>query len=237
LVVVDPVDAGRNVASAVSETSLWTFVAAARQFMRMPSGAFFWPETRDSSNLAQKLEERGSDVLFIVIPDPAPPVPDTLWGQLHRTEKALGRALGDRGFKVLRSATWSDEERRHIFIYEMETVDLPPVVKKVGPPVRLAKDSDDFLSRYMGSPDLVAGPGVEGSKWWVEVRRRQAFTAATLREALVSGYEELGVPKRLADLVGVGGAVYVNGGVSPELHGGFPEFLEGFLRGRPDWLG
>jgi tRNA nucleotidyltransferase (CCA-adding enzyme) len=237
LIVVDPVDAERNVASAVSETALWTFVAAARAFSKMPSGGFFWPVAREASNLCEELKGRGADTLFIVIPDSAPPVPDTLWGQLHRTEKALGRALTDRGFRVFRSASWSDEVERHILVYELESITLPPVVKKIGPPVRLVKDSEDFLSRYMGSPDLVGGPGVEGSKWWVEVRRKQAFTASSLREALVAGYEELGVPKHLADLITKSGGVYVNGEIALELRGDFPRFLEGFLRGRPDWLG
>jgi tRNA nucleotidyltransferase (CCA-adding enzyme) len=126
---------------------------------------------------------------------------------------------------------------RHIFVYELESITLPPVVKRVGPPVRLVKDSEDFLSQYIGSPDLVSGPWIEGAKWWVEVRRRNAFTREHLREALVNGYEELGVPKRLADLLGEGGGVYVNLEITPELRGEFPQFLEGFLRGRPDWLG
>ena len=237
LVVVDPVDANRNVASAVTETVLWTFVVAARAFSKKPSEGFFTPEAHDASRLEEELGNRGVDFLFIVIPDEDPPVPDTLWGQLYRTEKALGRALVERGFKVFRSATWSDEAERHIFVYELEAITLPPVVKRVGPPVRLVKDSEDFLSRYIGSPDLVSGPWIEGAKWWVEVRRRNAFTREHLREALVNGYEELGVPKRLADLLGKGGGVYVNLEITPELRGEFPRFLEGFLRGRPDWLG
>jgi len=237
LVVIDPVDAGRNVASAVNETSLWTFVAAARQFAKAPSGSFFWPTAHDASDLAKRLDERGTNTLFIVIPDPAPSVPDTLWGQLHRTEKALGRALTDRGFNVFRTAAWSDEATRHILIYEIESVALPPVMKRIGPPVRLAKDSEDFLSRYMGSPDLVAGPGVEGGKWWVEVKRERFLTMAGLKSAIVGGYEELGVPKHLAELIEDGGAVYVNSDVAPELRGDFPAFLDAFIRGRPDWLG
>ncbi len=238
LVVVDPVDQNRNVASAITETALWTFVAAARAFSVKPSRKFFQPEPRKApSGLLERLEGRGIDVLFVVIPDADPPVPDTLWGQLYRTEKALGRALAERGFKVFRSGTWSDEAERHIFAYELESIALPPVVKKVGPPVRLVKDSDDFLSNYMGSPDLVSGPGIEGGKWWVEVGRKNKFTRAYLGRALSSGCEEFGVPKRVADLLRGGGKVLINEEIEPEISGEFPAFLEGFLRGRPDWLG
>jgi tRNA nucleotidyltransferase (CCA-adding enzyme) len=238
LVVVDPVDPNRNVASAVTETTLWTFVAAARAFSAKPSRKFFKPEPRKTPNgLLERLEGRGVDVLFVVVADSDPPVPDTLWGQLYRTAKALERALAERGFRVFRSDTWSDEAERHIFAYELESIALPPVVKKVGPPVRLVKDSEDFLSNYMGSPDLISGPGIEGGKWWVEVRRKHKFTRSDLRSVPSSGCEELGVPKRVADLLRGGGKVLINEEIESEYSGTFPVFLEGFLRGRPDWLG
>ena len=238
LVVVDPVDPNRNVASAVTETALWTFVAAARAFSAKPSKKFFTPEPKmASSGPLKNLKERGVDVLFVIIPDADPPVPDTLWGQLYRTEKALGRALSERGLRVFRSGTWSDEVERHIFTYELESIALPPVVKKIGPPVRLIKDSEDFLNNYIGSPDLVSGPGIEGGKWWVEVGRKHTVTRAYLRRALSTGCEELGVPKRVADLLRGGGKVLINEEIESEYSGEFPAFLEGFLKGRPDWLG
>jgi tRNA nucleotidyltransferase (CCA-adding enzyme) len=43
LVIVDPVDKGRNVASAVQPQKLYTFIAAARAFMEKPAKAFFYP--------------------------------------------------------------------------------------------------------------------------------------------------------------------------------------------------
>ena len=238
IVVIDPVDSNRNVASAVTETVLWTFVAAARAFSAKPSKKFFTPKPgRAPSGLLERLEGSGVDVLFVVVPDNDPPVPDTLWGQLYRTEKALGRVLAERGFKVFRSDTWSDEAEKHIFAYELESIALPPIVKKMGPPVRLVKDSDDFLSNYLDSPDLVSGPGIEGGKWWVEVGRKHKFTRVDLRKALTSGCEEHGVPNRLADLLRGNGKVLINEEIESEYSGAFPTFLEGFLRGRPDWLG
>jgi len=236
LVVADPVDHNRNVASAVTETALWTFVAAARAFAEKPSERFFKTTPHNASGVRARIEERGTDLLFVVIPDDDPPVPDTLWGQLYRTEKAIGRALGERGFKVLRTGSWSDEAKRHIFVYELESIALPPVMKKVGPPVRLTKESGDFLKTYLDSDDLVSGPGVEGGKWWVEVKRRHVFPRTYLRKALADSYEELGVPKRLADLLGVDGDVYINEEIEGELRGDFPAYLDTFLRGRPDWL-
>ena len=43
LAVVDPVDKGRNVASAVQPQKLYTFIGAARAFLKNPSEDFFYP--------------------------------------------------------------------------------------------------------------------------------------------------------------------------------------------------
>jgi len=43
LVIVDPVDKGRNVASAVQPQKLFTFTVAARAFLKNPSLKFFYP--------------------------------------------------------------------------------------------------------------------------------------------------------------------------------------------------
>jgi tRNA nucleotidyltransferase (CCA-adding enzyme) len=238
IIVIDPVDSNRNVASAVTETVLWTFVAAARAFVEKPGRKFFVPVLRDvPDDLPKQLAERGVDVLFVHIPDCDPPVPDTLWGQLYKTEKALGRVLGERGFKVLRSASWSDEEKRHIFVYEIESLVLPPVVKKMGPPVSLLKDSQNFLNTYIDSPEVVSGPGVEGRRWWVEVKRKNAVSRIDLKETLLSDCEEWGVPKRFAAILRKHGSVMINDEIGALLTRRFTLFLEDFLRGRPDWLG
>jgi len=238
IIVIDPVDPNRNVASAVTETALWTFVAAARAFAEKPGRKFFEPVAKAvPDDLPKWLAERGVDVLFIHVPDNNPPVPDTLWGQLYKTEKAFSRALGERGFKVLRTASWSDEEKRHIFIYEIESMTLPPVVKKMGPPVSLLKDSKDFLNTYLGSPEVVSGPGIERGKWWVEAKRKSTFTRVYLKKTLVMDCEELGVPRRLAAMLSKHGSVMINDEIEAQLTGRFTLFLESFLRGRPDWLG
>ncbi len=237
LVVVDPVDAGRNVASAVSETSLWTFVAATRAFAARPSESFFFPVDGpiDRETLLDSLG-RERDLLFLVVDDPRPDVPDTLWGQLRKAERALTRYLVDAGFTVTRSASWSDEATRHIILLEVESATVPSTVKQLGPPVWLAEDSARFLEAHLASGDVVSGPAVEGSRWWVMTRRRCRDAVRLLREAVADGGVDVGVPRRLAAKVAGGGRVLLNGEVAGCLEGEFPRFLRRFLRGRPEWL-
>ena len=44
LVVIDPVDKGRNVASAVKPDKIYTLVGAARAFLKTPNEDFFFPK-------------------------------------------------------------------------------------------------------------------------------------------------------------------------------------------------
>jgi hypothetical protein len=99
------------------------------------------------------------------------------------------------------------------------------------------KDSKDFLNTYLGSPEVVSGPGIERGKWWVEVKRKNALSRVYLEKTLVSDCEEHGVPKRLATILRKHGSVMINDEIEAQLTGRFTLFLEGFLRGRPDWLG
>ena len=55
LVIIDPVDKGRNVASAVQPEKLYSFVGAARAFLKKPDAAFFYPPKPKALQL--KIEE------------------------------------------------------------------------------------------------------------------------------------------------------------------------------------
>ncbi|MCX6644541.1 MAG: CCA tRNA nucleotidyltransferase, partial [Candidatus Bathyarchaeota archaeon] len=91
LVIVDPVDKGRNVASAVQPQKLYNFVGAARAFLKKPDTAFFYPPKPQAlpvASLKSQLENRGSSIVFLVI-DQLGAVPDVLWGQLYRTKRSL----------------------------------------------------------------------------------------------------------------------------------------------------
>jgi tRNA nucleotidyltransferase (CCA-adding enzyme) len=237
LIVVDPVDLTRNAASAVSETSMWNFVAASQGFLEKPCERFFYPPTFEASkeDLLTLLNRGSLDTLFLVIDDPKPDVPDILWGQLKKTEKSLGRYLREKGFQVIRTDAWSDETYRHIIVLELESVRLPAVVKQVGPPVYMAEDSERFKKLYIGAPTTVAGPGVEGDRWWVTVRRQTPEAVTCLSRSFSEGGTELGIPRKFSENIRKAN-ILTNGEVAEHIEGGFKNHLHRFISGRPAWL-
>ena len=238
LIIIDPVDHSRNAASAVSETSMWTFIAAARQFLENPDEKFFFPTRKnvEKIDLIKLLKSRGMDTVFLVINDSNPDVSDILWGQLKKTEKTLKRQLQIGGFQVDRTFVWSDEKNKHVFVLELETVTLPCTEKKLGPPVALTADCENFIKEYVNKEITVAGPGVEGDRWWVIVMRPYRNVGDYLRNVLKDGGSTLGIPRKISEDIAKGFQLLINSEAESILEGEFQAKLYEFMIGRPMWL-
>jgi tRNA nucleotidyltransferase (CCA-adding enzyme) len=239
LVVPDPVDPGRNVASAVSETSFWTLTAASRAFLAEPRQVFFFHDEGpvDVPRLLEDIRGRGSSLLFVVVEDGDAEVPDVLWGQLYKSEKAISGFLEKADFRVMRSTIWSDEVRRHVFVFEVEEAMLSGVVKRMGPPVGMGESGKRFVEAHLESDTMVSGPWIEGSRWWVEVRRPEPDARRLLASALGDGGREIGVSRGIGERLRRGFDVLLGDEIAEHLDSEFAAFLDGFLRGRPGWLG
>jgi len=240
LIVIDPVDKGRNLAAAVREEQLWTFVAAARQLIAKPSTRYFQEPTIrpiTAATYRRLVRQRGSTVLAVVL-GRMDVVVDVLWSQLYKTERALVNLLEANDFQVLRSAAWSDEESLNVILLELAEADLPESKKHAGPPIARAAESASFLSKHMRSKSTIAGPWVEGDRWVVE--RKREFTSSTqlLEKELRDGGKKIGVPSEPARSFQKRVEI-ISGQSIARLIASNPEFSKAmklFLSGRPPWL-
>ncbi|MEM1540380.1 MAG: CCA tRNA nucleotidyltransferase [Candidatus Bathyarchaeia archaeon] len=240
LVIVDPVDKGRNVASAVRSQKLYTFVAAARAFLERPSLKFFYPpETKPlaTKELKARISTRGSATLFVIF-GRVEAVPDVLWGQLYKSMRSLIRLFELNDFSLLRSAAWSNEKDLNAFIFELESRYLPPVRKHLGPPIEKERECKKFLAKYAGSAETVAGPYIEDGRWIVQIRRQHTDATALLYERLKDGGRRAGVAKKIAQVLQHGFKILVNEEIAQiyEKDSEFARFLSEFLSGKPKWL-
>jgi tRNA nucleotidyltransferase (CCA-adding enzyme) len=240
LVIVDPVDKGRNVASAVQPQKLYTFIGAARVFLKNPSDAFFYPPKSiifSSEALIDQLESRGSSLVFLVI-DELDVVPDVLWGQLYRTKRSLRMLLELNDFKVLRDAVWSNEKSKSIFVFELDQNVLPNVRKHLGPPLERAAECEKFLAKYMQNLKVISGPSIEDGRWIVELLRKNTNAAMLLKDKLADGGKDAGVADLIVQLIQKNLKILVNNEVLEvyEFNSNFAEFLTDFLSGKPFWL-
>jgi len=240
LVIVDPVDEGRNVASAVQPQKLYTLVAAARAFLKKPDTRFFYPpkiNALTAEALVGKLENRGASLIFLKLGN-MEAVPDVLWGQLYKTQRALRKLCELNDFKVLRDVVWSDEKALSVFAFELEQRVLPGVKKHLGPPLKREKECENFLSKYAGNGSVVSGPYVEEGRWVVELQRRFIDVVELLREKLEDGGRSIGVAELMSQEFREKLEVLVDSEVLEVYRGNreFAEFLTVFLSGKPFWL-
>jgi tRNA nucleotidyltransferase (CCA-adding enzyme) len=240
LVIVDPVDKGRNAASAVRRQSLNEFVAASRAFLKKPSLRFFYPSTTKAftpEELQQALEKRGSGLVFVKT-GRVEGVPDILWGQLYKSQKALRTVVTQHGFKVVRDAVWSSEDNLNIFLLELQHTSLPPLRKHLGPPVERRDECERFLHKHLDSERTLSGPLIEKGRWVVEIRRKFVDVVELLSTMLREGGRGIGIAERVSQAVCEHVEILVNEEILPTYShtGGFAEFLAEFIQGKPKWL-
>ena len=240
LVIVDPVDKGRNVASAVQPHKLYTFIAAARAFQKSPAETFFYPpkpQALSAEALQCEFVNRGSALVFLITGG-VKAVPDVLWGQLFRSKRSLRTMLELSDFKVLQDSVWSDEKTLSAFVFELEQQKLPNIKKHLGPPLEREVECQKFLTKYTADKRVISGPYVEDGRWMVMLPRKTTDAAVLLREKLADGGKNAGAAELIAKAMQKNLKVLVDCEVLEVYSGNreFAEFLTDFLLGKPFWL-
>ena len=240
LVVIDPVDKGRNLAAAVRTAQLWNFVAACRHFVETPkSSAFSEPQAKPLTETGYKnlLERRGSDIVCLMV-GKVDAVVDILWSQLYRTQRALTHLLENNYFEVIRSAAWSDEQSMNILLFELERARLPDTRKHRGPPVSKPAESATFISKHLGDDSTLSGPWIENDRWVVQKKRTNVSAHDLLVSALRSGGTDVGVAPLFTCEFKKNVRIIENDQISPflSMNKEFAKFMRSYLSGRPPWL-
>ena len=115
---------------------------------------------------------------------------------------------------------------------------LPNIKKHLGPPLEREEESENFLAKYAGNPQVVSGPYIEDGRWIVVVPRKTTDAAALLKEKLRDGGKNSGVAELIVQSIRKKHKILVNAEIA-ELYfenRDFAEFLTDFLEGKPFWL-
>ncbi|UCH38428.1 MAG: CCA tRNA nucleotidyltransferase [Candidatus Bathyarchaeota archaeon] len=238
LIVIDPVDPKRNVASAVSVEKLGQLMLAANFFLLSPTRSYFFPAPTIPSSpnvLKDQLKKLPYDVLFLAVPIQIRP-PDVLWGQIYKTARALKKLLLKNDFQVIRSGTWSNETDTVILIYVLETTTIPMSKLHRGPPID-SMEAIPFIQKYARADKTELGSWIEDGRWVVKIKRQHPDAIFLLHNHLQSGSKNIGVARGLtANLQQA--QLHTNQEILPlySMHEDFARFFTEFLFGRPKWM-
>lgn len=188
MVVVDPVDPGRNVSASVSLTRMCEFIELARGYLACPSRAFFFPPEKRVLSIdeaAGVLAARETFLYAVTLPTP-PYIEDIVVPQLRKSLDALKAMLDRHGFLVNR-ADCEMHEDRSMLLFELVTDQLPAVKRHAGPPVWNRVNAGKFVEKYLhaGEKGLFSGPFVEDGIYVVEIRRPYTRAIDLLRSEQV----------------------------------------------------
>ena len=186
LIVYDPVDQKRNVASAVHIDTMSLFIVASKAYLSSPSEYFFFPRERKHllREELQKIADTNGSRIVTAVFDRPDVVVENLYSQLWKTRYALTRKLNDYDYNVLR-AVHEMYEKKLVIVFELERDVLSKTYKHAGPPVWV-KAADSFLSKWKNN---VYGPPFIEDGCWNVIAERMYFTAKEMLadEAAVSG--------------------------------------------------
>jgi tRNA nucleotidyltransferase (CCA-adding enzyme) len=223
LVVIDPVDPGRNVSSAVSLHQFAVFIHASGQYLKAPREEFFFPrrpKPLPKARLEALMRRRGTDVLALLIPAPNI-TEDVLFPQLRKCRLAITEALHRLSFRVLDAEAYL-QDGKFILLFEFEVFRLPSLRRHRGPPPWL-RNGEEFLSKWVASADRLGGPLMDEDRLAVDVVR----TYRDAGEALKGQLPHLSLGKHIDDAVRAGFTLLRNReAITPETRGPLTEFLD-----------
>jgi tRNA nucleotidyltransferase (CCA-adding enzyme) len=236
LVVVDPTDRARNVASAVRDDTLWQFVMSSRDFLRAPSLRFFYPREISPPSKRELLKLLRSFQMcpLVVFMKTWERKPDILWGQMYKLERRLISRLEFDGFEVVTSKSWSDEDKYVAIAIILTSCAIPPGELKRGPEI-FRSSSNNFLDKYQHSTRRIYGPFTRDGRLYVLRKRKHSDVVHFLR-AIKSDEEFLrGLPVSARRCIR--DANFLIGFECASLAGisGCAVFLKKLLLGKPPW--
>lgn len=241
LIVIDPVDRGRNLGASISRRRFWEFVAASRAFSTNPKKSFFMPRKPAPLSTARfhhQMQRRGWNLIAIEL-GRIDAVVDVLWSQLYKTEKSLRNLLKQEGFNMIRSASWSNEKDRNVILFELESLTLPPIRKHIGPHVGLSQASQSFLQKHLNEDRNVSGPWVDEDRWAVDQPRENRSAVELIRSRIRDGGRHVGVASKIAPVLKRKHRILTGPTLVDFYHKNreAADFMTSFLKGRPTWLG
>lgn len=150
-VVVDPVDPNRNVAAAVSDSSLARFVILCKMFVLKPGINTFYQYGVDINKsyamLSKLIKDTGAapHLLKMAVSDKTE---DIVWPQLNRVSQILEKEIEKAGFVVLVSCSWTKGGYGYILYLSQPRLLNSRVVKG---PSAFAKDYPVRFMKQHGS--------------------------------------------------------------------------------------
>jgi len=191
LIVVDPVDKGRNVAAAVSKRKFSMLISAVNTFLINPSREFFHVfRIKPEINL-QALQSLVSEMNILVLElKHGIKIEDIHYPQLMSVCRKIVKQLETNGFNVIKYDVYSDYIKKSLILILLDNIEIPNYQRSVGP-YPFFKGEKNFLVKNKGTITWIDRDGR-----WYALRRRRYINAIQLVKEIFRT-KVIKIPERL----------------------------------------
>ncbi|MFH0978377.1 MAG: CCA tRNA nucleotidyltransferase [Candidatus Woesearchaeota archaeon] len=145
LVLIDPVQKGRNTAAGLSKENYDRFVRACQAYLDQPSEDFFIAKKVSKSDLSQKAKDKA--LIFVEV-KAVSGKEDVVGGKLKKAFDFFSRELVRHDFLVADKGWEFDIPTKAIFWYFVSPKELPKKREWPGPPLKSSQNVDAFKKKY-----------------------------------------------------------------------------------------
>ena len=143
LIVIDPVQADRNAAAALSYEKFELFSEKAKEFLKKPSMDFFVKKDFSIKEIVRKYSDRK---IAIIEGKSLKGKEDVVGTKLLKVFEFLKDKISKSDFNLIDSGWHWDKEKAYFwFIAEK---DISSIKKHIGPPIQIKKHAIDFKKKY-----------------------------------------------------------------------------------------
>ena len=186
LVIIDPVDSTRNVASAVSKRQLNVFIAASRVFLENPSFDFFSRRVVKQMTYHQLVGRLENFSMVVVEFDVKNMLKEVVWSKAARTTKKLINHLEFMDFNVLKYQIYhKDDTEKAYLVLMLDNLVLPKLKLVLGPLVSDFKNSQNYLDNTRA----IFGPYIKEDRWCVIKQRTKVSAKSIIMEYAMRNFD------------------------------------------------
>jgi tRNA nucleotidyltransferase (CCA-adding enzyme) len=225
LTFIDPVDTNRNVASAISPDKFDFFIKACKEYLKKPKTTFFFPnkvKPWSLSKIRENLENIDAQFIGIKIKRPDT-IPENLYPQVRKATRSICDTSERYGFTILDSSFFIDKD----FIYIIIKIKNEPLSKTyvhLGPPAKLKKHTEEFLTKWEKDPRVTKKPYEKNERLYVEIKRDYI----EIKEYLKDNILELSMGRHIDKIVRIKFSILdVNDLLIENLRDFWTEYLDG----------
>ena len=181
LIFIDPVDSERNVSSALSKEKFDVLQKACKDYQKHPRLSFFFPKKLKPWTIGRiKKELQTREIIAVKFPRPEI-ISENLYPQIRKALRAI-RDLCEQHEFTIQKATFTVEQKNVYIVLFLAASTLSKTVLHTGPPVRLKKNADEFMKKWLAHPRTAKKPFEKEKRLYVEIEREYTDITTLLQD-------------------------------------------------------